>query len=80
MSRIEIVRTWAEDLEKHCQEAFSRLLPLRDNEVEFLNYLFDKGEIKSSLLSEDEILQENIRLHPALRWSAQKIKINTEVI
>lgn len=62
---------WTENLVKKCQEAFMRLLPLTSNENEFLDRLLDKGEIEPELLTDVSKLIENIKLHPALKWSAQ---------
>jgi predicted nucleotidyltransferase component of viral defense system len=62
---------WAENLVKNCQEAFMRLLPINSEEIEFLNRLLDNNEIKPELITDDSILMENIKLHPAIKWSAQ---------
>lgn len=63
--------TWTENLVKKCQEAFMRLLPLTSTEKEFLNRLLDNGEIEPELITDDDKLIENIKLHPAVKWSAQ---------
>lgn len=62
---------WTENLVKKCQEAFIRLLPLTSRENEFLNRLLDNGEIKPELIIDDSKLIENIKSHPAIKWSAQ---------
>lgn len=62
---------WTENLVKKCQEAFMRLLPLTSGENEFLDRLLDKGEIEPELITDDSKLIENIKLHPAIKWSAQ---------
>jgi predicted nucleotidyltransferase component of viral defense system len=66
--------TWTENLVKKCQEAFMRLLPLSSGEKEFLNRIFDNGKIEPELITDDSKLIQNIKLHPAIQWSAQNGK------
>jgi predicted nucleotidyltransferase component of viral defense system len=65
---------WTENLVKQCQKAFMRLLPLTGDENEFLNRLLNNGKIEPELITNDSKLIENIKLHPAIRWSAQNSK------
>lgn len=49
------------------------LLPLRDNEIEFLTMLLEHNKIQPELISDDEELNAHIKQHPALLWKiAQK--------
>jgi hypothetical protein len=63
---------WAKQLIQECQEAFGHFLPLTDNEQTFLHELLDNGKIKPELISEDLSLIDNIKNHPAVKWSAQQ--------
>ena len=68
------VHTWAVRIVEECREKLAYLLPLTDTEMEFLNRLLDHGEIKPSLLTQDENLAERIRHHPMLRWKALNVR------
>ena len=52
----------------------SRILPLTEAQVDFLNLLLDKGEIESSLLTSDTELQARITHHPGLLWKVFNVK------
>ncbi|HHT0591914.1 TPA: nucleotidyl transferase AbiEii/AbiGii toxin family protein [Legionella anisa] len=67
---------WAKNLVQECQKAFQHFLPLKDNEHSFLHQLLDNGLIKPELISNDLALIENIKNHPAIKWSAQQAKRN----
>ncbi|MGQ3890161.1 nucleotidyl transferase AbiEii/AbiGii toxin family protein [Legionella sp. CNM-1927-20] len=66
--------SWAKQLVQECQEAFKYFLPLKDNEQAFLNELLDNGNIKPELICDDFLLIDNIKSHPAVRWSAHLSK------
>jgi predicted nucleotidyltransferase component of viral defense system len=63
---------WAKHLVQECQKAFGHFLPLTDNEQAFLHELLDNGQIKPELISNNISLSDNIKNHPAVRWSAQQ--------
>jgi hypothetical protein len=53
--------------EFYCQKSKTdNLSSFADREIEFLNYLLDKGEIVPSLLTSDADLRERIKQHPLL--------------
>jgi hypothetical protein len=53
--------------EFYCQKSKTdNLSSFADREIEFLNYLLDKGEIVPSLLTSDADLRERITQHPLL--------------
>lgn len=66
--RSKSLTAWTENLVKQCQVAFQRLLPLTNQEIEFLNCLLDQGAIEPKLITKDSTLIENIKLHPAINW------------
>jgi hypothetical protein len=51
-----------------------RVLPLRENEKQFLDRLLDHGEILPKLLTDDASMAERIGEHPGLRWKALNVR------
>ena len=50
------------------------ILPLNDDELEFLRCPNDEGEIAPALLTGDARMQALIRQHPGLRWKAHNVR------
>ena len=69
-----IVRAWTDRLVEECRERLSMILPMNDDELEFLRRLNDEGEIAPALLTDDARMQGIIRQHPGLRWKAQNVR------
>lgn len=67
------VRAWAVRIVEECREKISLLLDFTDAERAFLNLLLDHGEIRSSLLTQDEELAQRIKQHPLLQWKALNV-------
>lgn len=67
-------KTWASNLVEECQEALSAVLPLESNEIEFLDRLLDHGEIDSTILTTDTVLQQRIQKQPLLEWKAINVR------
>ena len=65
---------WVEKVVDECRHRLEIVLPYKDNELEFLNRLLDKGEIVPELLTEDEGLADRIRIHSGLRWKAIHVR------
>ncbi|HMK33915.1 MAG TPA: nucleotidyl transferase AbiEii/AbiGii toxin family protein [Desulfomonilaceae bacterium] len=65
---------WARKLVNETRESLNRLLPLTSPEKEFLDRLFDHGEIEPRILTQDEEMVERISQHPNLKWQAQKVE------
>lgn len=65
---------WEERLVAEVREALSLVLPLRANELAFLDRLLEVGKIEAELLTEDAALAQIIRRHPALLWKAQNVR------
>lgn len=57
-----------------CRELVSRLLPLRDNELEFLTGVLDRGEIRPELLTSVSELAARIERQPHLRWKILNVR------
>jgi hypothetical protein len=66
--------SWGSTLVTECRQAMEILLPLSETEMEFLNCLLDRGEIKPHLLTSDAQLAERIKGHPALEWKALNVR------
>lgn len=68
------LKEWTETLVEECRQSLNNiLLPLNDNEIEFLTMCNDSGEIRPDLLTADEALQSKIAAHPLLKWKAQNV-------
>lgn len=65
---------WATRLVSECREALWAVLPLNEQEREFLDRLLDHGEIKPSLVTDDQAMAERIAGHPALEWKARNVR------
>jgi len=50
------------------------LLPLKDNEREFLRILNEKGEIKPEIITNDKELVDRIKKQPMLKWKALNVR------
>jgi predicted nucleotidyltransferase component of viral defense system len=72
--RRDQVKGWTRQLAEECRGLVSALLPLRENEVEFLTRLNERGEIAAELLTAEERLQQIVRAHPGLLWKAWNVR------
>ncbi len=68
------VAAWADRLVTECRERLSLVLPLREQEQEFLRRLNDQGEIAPELLTTDPAMQTVVREHPGLRWKSLNVR------
>lgn len=65
---------FGKELAADCRNFLTGLLLFTENEMEFLNRIFDKGEITSELLTDDADRQDRIRRHPLLEWKAMNVR------
>lgn len=72
LASIKGASNWANQLVLACQSAFKHFLPLTEKEHMFLTDVLDNGNINPELITNDNELIENIKNHPAIRWSAQQ--------
>ena len=63
-----------QDLVKECQKKLSIVYPLSDDEIKFLDIFLEKGVIEPAVLTQNQDLQERIKLHPMLLWKAMNIR------
>ncbi|MBU0673175.1 MAG: nucleotidyl transferase AbiEii/AbiGii toxin family protein [Proteobacteria bacterium] len=68
------IETWTNSLVEECRAALSVVLPLSENEREFLDGLLDCGRIDPSLLTDDPDMTDRIHSHPLLAWKALNVK------
>lgn len=74
ITSMKSISKWSDNLVEQCQKYFERLLPITSQEREFLTALLERGSIDPLLISNDNNLINNIKNHPAIRWSAQQAK------
>lgn len=67
---------WTTQLLNGCKNALKALFPLREQELLFLEQLWDNGMIEPSLITTDQILITKINQHPQLLWKAELAKLN----
>ncbi|HBC71853.1 MAG TPA: nucleotidyl transferase AbiEii/AbiGii toxin family protein [Coxiellaceae bacterium] len=69
LSDIENKKIWITTMLVEMRKSLQTLLPLRANEIAFLDALLDYGEIRPEMITENLQLQKNIKSHPALHWA-----------
>ena len=72
------LESYGQQLVSDCREGFSRVLPLRDDEMAFLDRLLDDRWIEPSLLTDDADLQQKLISHPLLNWKALNVRRRNE--
>ena len=68
------LKDWALHLMKECREKLDTVLPVTENEKEFLDRLLDHGEIVPSLLTTDKEMAARIENLPMLQWKALNVR------
>jgi predicted nucleotidyltransferase component of viral defense system len=70
----KVLSSWADQLLKECRERLAQVLPLDDNEREFLERILERGEIAPELVTQDTSLAERIATHPGLLWKTLNVR------
>ncbi len=70
---------WGQRLVDECRSALDSVLPLHDNENEFLDRILDRGEIVPSLLTSDSEMVIRIESQPLLQWKAQNVRLHRRI-
>ena len=65
---------YSERLLDECEQALTRLLPVRDDEREFLDRLLDHGEVHPEALFAPDDFRERVRHHPTVRFRAENVR------
>ncbi len=68
------VKVWTADLVAETRRLLGQVLPLQANELDFLEGLNGRGEVRPDLLTSDLGLQERIRTQPGLQWKALNVR------
>ena len=70
------LKNWANELLQTLQDKLSKLLPLKQHEIEFVEQIRIVGQIKPVLMTDDPKMMDIIQNHPALLWVAKKKQID----
>jgi len=62
------LKAWATKMVSELQRGLSSILPLKDNEVAFIQGIRTESKISPELITDSETLAEKIVLHPAIHW------------
>ena len=73
------IKVWADKIMQELGEKFVSLLPLNNNEIEFISLIRRFGIIDPSIITTDPLLQEAISYHPAIQWAAKRNKASQPV-
>jgi predicted nucleotidyltransferase component of viral defense system len=71
------LKSWTGDLVAECRHLLGAVLPLEENEIEFLTWLNEGGEIVPDLITDDEEERRIISIHPGLLWKALNVSKHT---
>jgi len=72
------LKKWAAKTLNELHEALSMLIPLNEEEVEFISLIRESGEIRPQLLTTDKHLIQAIQSHPAIIWVIKNFKTKNE--
>lgn len=70
--------SWTNQLLFDCKTALSNFFPLREQEQNFLQNIFERGKIEAELITDDLKLVEKINTHPLLQWKAKLVTENNQ--
>ena len=68
------LQAWTSRLVDECRALMKAVLPLEENEIEFLSRLNEGGEIVPELLTPDSEEQRVIASHPGLLWKVLNVR------
>ncbi len=66
------LKSWATTLTSELQQALTSILPLQENENEFIQKIRTEGKIQPELITDDKIFTEKVLSHPALHWAVKQ--------
>ena len=66
--------SFAQKLTDESRNKISAIFPFTECEIEFLNAVLDRGEIKPELITTDVAFQKRISKHPMLQWKAVNVR------
>lgn len=68
------LKSWADNMISELRQGLEQILPLADNEIEFISTIRTTSQIKPELITEDETLIKIISSHPAVLWAIEQRK------
>jgi predicted nucleotidyltransferase component of viral defense system len=68
------LKSWTGKLVEECRDLLGAVMPLQENEIEFLNRLNEAGEIVPELITDNEKETRIISIHPGLLWKALNVR------
>lgn len=66
------LKTWSTTMVTELQHALYSLLPLKDNEIAFIQGVRTKHKVSPELITNNKILAEKIAQHPAIHWAMKQ--------
>lgn len=66
------LKLWAENMLLVLRDGLSKILPLENNELEFIKLIREEGKIKPELITRDTDLANKISSHPAILWASKQ--------
>jgi predicted nucleotidyltransferase component of viral defense system len=66
------LKIWAHNMLQELRESLATLLPLQENEIEFIQGIRREEKILPALITKDATLAAKITQHPALHWAIKK--------
>jgi hypothetical protein len=68
---LPVLKDWATTMLTELRTGLAKILPLNNNEVEFISKIRNEGMIQPDLITHDLVLRERIKTHPALLWATR---------
>jgi hypothetical protein len=73
------IKSWATTLITELHNGLNQVIPLKQEEIDFILQIRKDGKIIPELITDDEQLHDTIKSHPAILWAATKSKIKKKV-
>ena len=68
------LKQWATTMVTELQQALSKILPLSENEIMFIQEVRTVGKISPELITPDTVLAKKIATHPSIHWAIKQWK------
>lgn len=75
--KMKDIESWSNTILEDLRENVSKLIPLKEHEIEFIKKIRNDHIIKTDLITQDKQISENIKNHPAILWALKKSKIGS---
>ena len=66
------LKSWATTMVAELRHALNNILPLKSNEVAFIEAVRKEGKIIPELITDNAELAQKIELHPAVHWAMKE--------